>query len=72
MKNQPVLEEHYKTMVYTNTEMDELRREECLCINCSNVHCKIAHDLYSTCKQFNVALMVTRCPNFTSKQETIT
>lgn len=72
-KNLPVLETHYGVRVWTHKMMDELRRTECLCRNCDRLifnstdSCPIALALYGVCKTANVALSVTRCPEFKAK-----
>ncbi|MDD5012290.1 MAG: hypothetical protein PHQ66_01430 [Candidatus Nanoarchaeia archaeon] len=54
--------------VWANIEMDELRRKECLCINCERKNdkppyssCPIAKKLYGICKEYDMAIAVTRC-----------
>lgn len=57
--------EKYGAEVYSNVEMDRLRQEWCLCLNCSAIgKCKNAKNLYQHCKATDMALMVTRCPNW--------
>jgi hypothetical protein len=65
--NQIIFEEHYGVNVWTNKEMDELRKTECLCFNCDVGYCKIANGFYNDCKFNNTAIMITRCPNFIQK-----
>ena len=56
--------------VWANEDMDERRRDFCLCLNCKNmVQCPDAMALYEICKTGNLALAVTRCPNFNKKIE---
>ena len=65
MKQPPVLVERYGKDVWSNAEMDALRKTECLCMNCWNFgDCETAMRLYELCKQFNLALAVTRCPEW--------
>lgn len=60
MKKQTV--EKYGELVHSNIEMDELRKEECLCINCPHMNtCHIAKMLYEICKAQDMAMMITRC-----------
>ena len=60
--------EKYGTEVFSNTKMDELRKAECLCLNCADMEdCPTAKGLYSTCIYSDIALIVTRCPVFKSK-----
>ncbi len=68
MKNQPVLENHYGTDVWTNKYMDELRRTECLCLNCKYIGCQTSRTLYEFCKENDLALAVTRCPGWEDRQ----
>lgn len=63
MKNKPVKENHHGANVWTNKEMDELRKTECLCMNCDRLgSCKPAKELYAVCRLEEIALAVTRCP----------
>jgi len=53
--------------VWSNVEMDELRRTECLCLNCSKMirqECPVAKQMYNACKDFNIAMAITRCPDW--------
>lgn len=55
----------YNVLVFSNVEMDEIRKEECLCLNCSKVLiCNTARALYKICCDDNVAMMITRCPHW--------
>ena len=73
MEKQPVQESHYGATVWVNPTTEALRRTECLCLNCGNMkpgqadHCPIALMLYGACVKGNVALTVTRCPEWTPK-----
>lgn len=67
MQNQPVQIEKYGNKVWTNETMDNLRKTECLCLNCANMkpgdnNCPIANTLYQICLADNVAMAITRCP----------
>jgi hypothetical protein len=72
-------QKHYDKNVQTNVAMDILRRDQCLCLNCTGellnmdtkefYKCPIASKLYEICKQEDIALMITRCPNFYNKVE---
>ena len=65
MKGKFELQEHYGKKVCTHVLMDFLRRDECLCLNCAMIEgCPAAGMFYGLCKDFNMALMVTRCANF--------
>ena len=73
------LQNHYDIYVQTNVAMDILRQDECLCLNCQRKifdlnskefhECPVAPELYKLCKKENIALMITRCPNFTNQKE---
>ena len=68
MQHPPVQVEKYGAIVWSNAEMDELRKTECLCLNCSKMStCQIAKHLYNACKDYNLAMMITRCPDWESK-----
>lgn len=63
-----VKEEHYGEMVWTNKEMDELRKTECLCLHCGNIdNCYQAKKMYWFCKTFDLAMCITRCPKCKSE-----
>jgi hypothetical protein len=59
-----IRETHFKELVWVNPKTDIMRREECLCFNCKNASCNISNELFSICRDDNLALMVTRCKNF--------
>ncbi len=73
MKGTPRQEEHYGHVVWVSPLLEEIRREECLCWNCSRLkpgqpdNCSIAESLYGICVRENVATPVTRCPKWESK-----
>lgn len=68
------LEEHYGRVVWVNTDMEPLRKQECLCYNCERMkpgepdHCQLAADFYEVCKRGGVAFIVTRCGKFVHKK----
>ncbi len=67
--NKPIRKTAYGREVWTNKKMDSLRRVECLCLNCSEISgCSSASKLYSLCKTKDLAMMITRCPNWTKKE----
>ena len=74
-KEQPVQIERYGRVVWELPTHDGDRREHCLCLNCRTFkpdmdgHCKIAARLYDACKEFGLALFVTRCEGWTTKEE---
>jgi hypothetical protein len=46
---------HYGKEVFVNTEMDALRKTECLCLSCTKMSdCHIAKDGYRLCKDNNI------------------
>jgi hypothetical protein len=52
----------YGVKVWVDSEMDELRRERCLCLNCRILNdCDTAKNLYEICKTQDMAMMITRC-----------
>jgi hypothetical protein len=52
----------YGATVWSNLEMDELRKRECLCLNCKRrEYCEYAAIMYNVCILGDIALMVTRC-----------
>lgn len=62
--------EKYGVKVQSNTNMDELRRDQCLCLNCGKLptgNCEQAQAFFRVCKAHNIALAVTRCPYFELK-----
>ena len=56
----------YGRDVWSNKATDILRGGECLCLNCGlmNNGCNVSQSLYSLCKAEDIALMVTRCPEW--------
>lgn len=67
-----IKENHYGVDVWSNHEMDVLRKTECLCLNCNDMlNCPTAKKLYEICRQDNMAMMITRCEKFSSKAVTI-
>ena len=55
----------YGDLCYYNVETEPLRSEQCMCLNCGLMDvCKAAKKFYKACKEYNVALMVTRCRDF--------
>ncbi len=65
MKNIPVLVDKYGKQVWSNEEMDFLRKSECLCLNCNLMKtCAIAAQGLTLCRTQNIAFMVTRCPSW--------
>ena len=57
--------EKFGHTVWTHLGMDEMRKSECMCRNCSKCGpCLIAQEAYELCKRTNIAFSVTRCPAF--------
>ncbi len=70
MKNPPKQVVKYGSTVWSNVEMDELRKTECLCLNCTDLEsCWIANLLHEHCEFYNLAFMMTRCKDFKQKVE---
>jgi len=60
--------ERYGVMVWEHTEMDKLRKEHCLCLDCRVIKtCDIAKTFFKLCQTYNVAFAMTRCPAHDSK-----
>lgn len=59
----------HDTEVYADIEMDNLRRERCLCLNCNKMDtsCHTAKVFYHLSLQNGIALMVTRCRDYEYK-----
>lgn len=74
MKETPVQIERYGRLVWELPEADDQRRDSCLCLNCRKFkpemsdHCKIAGRLYDACKEFGLALFVTRCEGWITNE----
>lgn len=71
MKESPKQEEHHGVAVWVNPTTELLRKKECLCLNCDKLskdptktNCPAARVLYALCVADNIALMVTRCPDW--------
>ena len=55
--------------IFSNIEMDELRRKECLCINCERKKddipyssCPVAGKIYNEiCVPYDMAMAITKC-----------
>ena len=60
----------YGTEVWANTKTDELRKTDCLCLNCKIIDdCSTAKKLYQICKEDDMAMMITRCKNYSSSSK---
>jgi len=70
MKKKPRKEEHYSQMVWVNPTIEDLRRKECLCLNCERFgKCEYSEELYEICLEADIALAVTRCKRFSLKKK---
>lgn len=59
------VETHFNEPVITNLDTDNMRKTECMCLNCGIMNdCESAKKFYAICCDNNIALMVTRCRNF--------
>ena len=54
--------------VWANVDADELRRKECLCLNCERMYdtpqyssCRAAQEFFELLKKHNSAITMTRC-----------
>jgi len=69
----PVQVEAHGETVWSDTEMDELRKENCLCLRCARLKrekgCLVAKDLCEICREWDLALMVTRCLDWAPRKE---
>lgn len=69
MRNPPEQVVKYGSTVWSNVAMDELRKTECLCLNCSDLkECYISKFFDDECETYDIALMVTRCKRFKEKE----
>ena len=68
MEFQKEQQTHYDTEVMVSIEIEKLRREHCLCLNCGSMkECAKAALLYNFCKLTDVAMAISRCPDFWAK-----
>ena len=54
--------------IWSNTDLDALRRKECLCLNCDRKNeekpygsCPVAAKLYAISVEHDMAMAITRC-----------
>lgn len=54
--------------IWQNSEMDALRKTECMCLNCylkdenpPYKSCPVAGKIYEICKEHDMAMAITRC-----------
>ena len=58
-------EEHYGETVTVSVEIERMRKDNCLCLQCLNIKgCPYAKKFYDVCKVGGIALAVTRCREF--------
>jgi hypothetical protein len=68
-------ETHHGLPVLVSPELEQLRREQCLCLNCDKCrpgesdHCFMAAGLYRLCLRGNLAMVITRCPEWEPKKK---
>ena len=64
----PIQQEHYGALVWVNTKIDALRGSECLCLHCGGRReCGTAAQLLRLCCDHELALAVTRCPDWSKR-----
>lgn len=74
MKKLPIQEVHYHAPVWVNPTVEPQRREECMCLHCGRLkpgslqNCPTAQQFFQVCCANNVALIITRCPDWTPEQ----
>ena len=69
MEVQPKSILKYGVWVWCNERADLSRSQECLCLNCRllNNGCRQSSLLFEICKSFNLAFLMTRCPDWLEK-----
>ena len=78
IENIVVQKECYGEQVYANPIMDELRKNNCLCLNCElmtgvrETNCDIANQLYKIAVENNMAMAITRCKKYSPKSAVTT
>lgn len=62
------LREGHPPEIYAEPEMDRMRKEKCLCLNCRRgdekipyYSCPVAQSVYRICVDNDMAMMITRC-----------
>ena len=61
--------ERYGALVWEHTAMDARRKTDCLCLDCASItRCDNAAELYQMCKDFSMAMAVTRCQAWQRKE----
>jgi hypothetical protein len=60
----------YGREVWCNGPTDDLRKAECLCLNCGVLkQCPVAAQLFDLCKRQGLAMLMTRCPMWQAKED---
>ena len=64
-------QKHYGENVWVSLDIEKLRKTDCLCLSCDFLggKCPIAEHFYNYCIEYNLALAVTRCPNWRQKND---
>lgn len=64
----PYKKDKHPEKIWKNIELDELRKTECLCINCDRkndkpvyISCPVAKKIYNICVEHDMAMAITRC-----------
>jgi len=53
---------------WQNTKMDNLRKTECMCVNCiEQPHCEINKAVAGLTQQMSIGICVTHCPKWKSQ-----
>lgn len=64
----------YGAEVWVSQGAEAIRKEHCLCLNCGKMkpgspdHCPIAQKLYELCCAGNLAMAISRCPQWEPKK----
>lgn len=67
-------QQHYGLMVWVSPALETVRRDQCLCLNCQRCqpgqrgHCFMAEGLYRLCCRGGLAMVISRCPQWTPKE----
>jgi len=73
MKFRTKIVARYGNDVHEHPETDELRKTQCLCLNCSKLkpgainNCAAAQAGFELCLKYHLAYMMTRCHEFDDK-----
>lgn len=64
----------YGETVSVNTLMDQLRKTQCLCLNCElmtesmETNCQIAQSIYEMCVENYMSMAITKCKAYKPKK----